>query len=91
MSNQPVVIKNETNVFYTVHVNDILFVTRFNDNERYVKISDGKTNYRDQRYPVEFEKLERAKTAAQLCDGKIKKHSIHILATETIEEVNINE
>lgn len=91
MSNQPVVIENETKVFYTVHVNEVLFVTQYNARERYVKVSDGKTNYYNQKNPLEFEKLEHAKKAAELCGGMIKKHIIHTLATETIEEVNINE
>jgi hypothetical protein len=91
MSNQPVVVENQTKTFYTVVINEKLFVCRFKADENSVKISDGKSAYVGVKKPVEFSKLETAKKAAGLCGGTIRKHTIHLLATETIEEVNANE
>jgi hypothetical protein len=91
MNTKPVVIENETKTFYTVVINHDLFVCRYKADENSVKISNGKSAYSNVKKPAEFINLEKAKKAAGLCGGTIKKHTIHLLATETIEEVNANE
>jgi hypothetical protein len=91
MSNQPVVVENKTKVFYTVLVNEKLFVCGYNTDENTVRVSDGKSIYSNYKKPAEFSNLNRAKEAAELCAGTIRQHTIHLLATETIEEVNANE
>jgi hypothetical protein len=91
MSNQPVVIENQTKTFYTVVINEKLFVCKFKADENTVKISDGKSVYTNVKKPAEYNNLERAKEAAELCGGTIRKHTIHLLATVTIEEVIVNE
>jgi hypothetical protein len=91
MSNQPVVVENQTKIFYTVSINEKFFVCGYNADENTVRISDGKSIYSNFKKPAEFSNLEKAERAAGLCGGTIRKHTIHLLATETIEEVNASE
>ncbi|MCM3598979.1 hypothetical protein M4D55_24900 [Metabacillus idriensis] len=80
------VLHNQMDVFFTVHGNGNMIVTLFNSERTYVGLGlEGKD------HPERFKNLSDARSVAGVISGTIKKHTIHKIHTEEIEEVIVNE
>lgn len=79
------VLLNKMDVFFTVHGKENMIVT-VNNGDKYIGLGiEGKD------HPERFENLSYAKSVADVISGTIKKHTIHKIHTEEIEEVIVNE
>ncbi|EZP75037.1 hypothetical protein H839_16093 [Parageobacillus genomosp. 1] len=86
MSKESKVLQNRTSIYFTVHLNEKFFVSGYKSSEGRYIISNGLYDK-----PYKFAELDNAREAANAVNGKVKKHTIHYIETEEIEEVSVSE
>lgn len=79
-------IKNETNVFYTVQVNEGLYI-QANRSDGIAAITPSVTNNKERAHHFNVDSL--AKEAALYTKGKLIKHTQTTVVTEITEEIEI--
>ena len=84
MSKESKVLKNETDIYYTVLVGNRVVTKAENIGTNSELITFYSSNARM------FRTLEGAKQVAKGFNGKVYKHTTHIIKTEEIEEVEID-
>jgi len=84
MNKDSKVLHNQMDVFFTVHGNGNMIVTVFSS-KKYIGLG-----IEGNDHPERFRNLDDAVSVATVINGTIKKHTIHKIHTEEIEEVTLN-